>query len=551
MAMHTATRWRGGGVVAILLGGLLLALLVTEDSLPADTDAKAAALPADLAKIPSDGALIVSGRVADFWGSELLKPARAKLKQVMNEGPMKEFQEHFGLPLEQVERMTLLMLSPLPPHGEPLLFVRAVKPYDLAKVVAMVKNAKMRKYKDQTLYVGDKDWTIYPLDDRSLVYGELRDVNTLIDHPQPKTEGNLAAALRLAAGKHSLVLGMNVKLFKDSVGDQLPGQVEPFLPLLQARSATLSADFAADSRADGVLTFAAEKDANAAIKPAEAGIILLRAALGRIVAEVGKSEEREKQEWKDFLHVFKQIQESLKEMRIEQKDAALQVSIEAKIDPTMAGRTLLDAVQKVREENARNQSGSNLHNLGIAMHMYADAMQRMPANALYNKDGKPLLSWRVLLLPYIDQQALFNEFHLNEPWDSEHNKKLLARMPKIYATPQDENTLKEHTTYYQGFVGKNAFFESKQGIRFPADITDGTSVTIMIVEASKAVPWTKPEDIAYDPDKPLPKLGVPGASLIQVLFCDGHIQAISPGITKETLRSLITRNAGDVPGSDL
>src|SRR6516165_5495577 len=104
-----------------------------------------------------------------------------------------------------------------------------------------------------------------------------------------------------------------------------------------------------------------------------------------------------------------------------------------------------------------------------------------------------MLSWRVMILPYIEQQNLYNQFHLNEPWDSEHNKKLLARMPVVYASPQDDRAVKEHSTYYQGFYGKSAFFEGKQGVRYPAAFTDGTSNTIMVVEASKAVPWTKPE----------------------------------------------------------
>jgi hypothetical protein len=550
MAMQTLTRWRGGGI-ALLLGTLLLALLATRNSLPADAEAKVAVLPADLAKIPSDGMLIVSGRVADLWGSELIKPALQKYKKEIEEGPMQEFKSRIGLPPEQIERMTLLILSPPPPPPEePLWFVRTVKPYDLAKVIAAVKNVKPKKYKDEMLYVGDKDWTIYPLDDRSLVYGKLSEVNALIDHPQPKTDGNLASALRLAAGKHSMILGVNVKDFTDSLGNQLPGEVEPFLPLLQARSATLRVDFAADSRAAAVLSFAAEKDAKEAIKPAEAGIVLLRAGLSHIFAEAAKAKDN-KESWGHFLRAFKPFQESLKEMRIEQKGAELHASIEAKIDPTSAGLTLADAVQKMREAAARAQGQNNLKQIALAMINYADTMRgQLPAHAIYSKDGKPLLSWRVLILPYLEQQALYNQFHLNEPWDSEHNKKLLAKMPKTYASPLDKKALKEHRTFYQGLHGKGAFFEGKQGIRYPASITDGTSITIMIVEASKAVPWTKPEDIPYDPDKPLPKLGLPGYSYFLASMCDGSVRTISRSITKETLRAAITRDAGDILGPD-
>ncbi|HTU91817.1 MAG TPA: DUF1559 domain-containing protein [Gemmataceae bacterium] len=544
MAMTTFARWRGGGMAALLLGALLVAVLTTENYLPADAEEKPAVLPADLAKIPTDGTLIVSGRVADLWGSELLKPALQKYKEI-SERPIKEFQERFSLSLDQIERMTLLLLSP-PPSEEPLLFVRTVKPYDLAKVIAAVKSVKAKKYKNETLYVGDKDWTIYPLDDRSLVYGELREVHAVIDHPKPKTEGNLAAALRLAAGKHSMVLGVNFKLFYDTLGSRLPGEVEPFLPLLQSLSATLRVDFAADSRAAVVLAFATEKDAKAALKPAQTGLTLLRAGLDHLVTDLSKDKEA-----KDLFGLLQQLQGALKATSIEQKSAELRAAVEAKIDAATVSLTLVRAVQKMRESAARAQGANNLKQIGLAMQNYADVMQgRMPAHAIYSKDGKPLLSWRVLILPYIEQQELYSQFHLNEPWDSAHNKKLLAKMPKTYASPLDEKAFKEYRTYYQGFHGKGAFFEGKQGVRFPVSFTDGTSNTIMILEASKAVPWTKPEDIPFDPAKPLPKLGLPGVSYFLAGMCDGSVRTISHSITKETLRSAITRDAGDLPGPD-
>jgi hypothetical protein len=210
-----------------------------------------------------------------------------------------------------------------------------------------------------------------------------------------------------------------------------------------------------------------------------------------------------------------------------------------------------DAVQLslLREAIARSQSGKNLHNLAIALHMYHDVAGRFPPQAAYDKRGKPMLSWRVMLLPFIGQQDLYKQFRLHEPWDSEHNKKLLPRMPKLYASPRDEKTAKEHSTYYQGFVGKGAFFDGKTGIRF-MDIPDGSSTTIMTIEASKAVPWTKPEDIPYDPSKPLPKLGILGSRNIAVMFCDGSVHTITSRTSERTLRAAITRDDGQPLGSD-
>ncbi len=545
MAMKRWNRWRGGGVAAMLIGALLLALLTTESSLPADDEAKAAALPADLAKIPSDGMAVVSGRIADLWNSELLKPAREKIKKEIAEVP-EGFRKRFFLPLEEIERMTLALLDPPPTTEEPLFFVRTVKPYDLAKILAAHKNAKAKKYKEETLYAGNENWTVYPLDDRSLVYGKFDALRALIDRPQAKPEGNLAAALRLAAGKHSAVYGMNVKMFNDGIGNRLPGEVDPFRPLLQALSASLVVDLGAESGIAATLNFAAEKDAGAAVKPAQTGLVLLRAGVERIVTETSKEKYTA-----GVIELLKQLQEPLKAARIEQKGETLRASVHIKFDPSAAGLAVLEGVRKARESAARTQSTNNLKQIALAMHNYADTMRgRLPAHATYDKNGKPLLSWRVMILPYLAEQNLYNQFHLNEPWDSEHNKKLLIRMPRTYASPQDEKTLKDHTTHYQGLVGKGAFFEGKKGLRFPADFTDGTSNTIMIVEGSNAVPWTKPDDIPFDPAKPLPKLGLPGAPGFLASLCDGSVRFFTPKLTQQTLRLLITRNDGLPLGAD-
>jgi hypothetical protein len=211
-----------------------------------------------------------------------------------------------------------------------------------------------------------------------------------------------------------------------------------------------------------------------------------------------------------------------------------------------------DSVQlsKLREAAVLAQGQNNLRQIALAMHRYVTAMGiRFPPQAAYDKNGKPMLSWRVLLLPYMDQADLYKQFRLDEPWDSEHNKKLLPKMPKLYAAPQDEKTAKEHMTYYQGFVGKGTFFEGKRGIR-PLDIVDGTTNTIMLAEASKATPWTKPEDIAYDAAKPLPKLGILGSRNFSAVFCDGSIRLITPRMSERTLRAAITRNDGTTMGPD-
>jgi hypothetical protein len=146
----------------------------------------------------------------------------------------------------------------------------------------------------------------------------------------------------------------------------------------------------------------------------------------------------------------------------------------------------------------------------------------MPPAVVYGEEGKPLYSWRVLILPYIEQNDLFQEFHLNEPWDSPHNIRLLEKMPATYAPPAGKAwKVPQYHTVCHVFVGRGAAFEGREGLRFPRDFTDGTSDTLLVVEAGKPVPWTKPEELAYDPDGPLPDL--------RGLFRDGFRAAMGDG----------------------
>src|SRR5690606_17108762 len=137
-------------------------------------------------------------------------------------------------------------------------------------------------------------------------------------------------------------------------------------------------------------------------------------------------------------------------------------------------------------------------------HNHHDTYGSLPAHATYDDQEKPLLSWRVHVLPFIEQQALYDQFHLDEPWDSEHNKALIAQMPEIFLSPKSGHTADQGLSNYVVPVGEEFLFDgTAEGASFRR-VTDGTSNTIALLEVDdeNAVPWTAPEDWEYDEENP-------------------------------------------------
>ncbi|MEX0716959.1 MAG: DUF1559 domain-containing protein [Planctomycetaceae bacterium] len=205
---------------------------------------------------------------------------------------------------------------------------------------------------------------------------------------------------------------------------------------------------------------------------------------------------------------------------------------------------LRDAILTSAKRHARQWTMHNLKQIGIAMHSYHHRHRSFPQAASRDKEGKPLLSWRVLVLPYLDEQKLYDEFKLDEPWDSEHNKKLIPRMPDIYRCPFAN--LKPGMTGYLVPVGEKTVFSGPEGKKFE-DINDGTTNTIMVIEAADeaAVEWTKPEDWPLDPDDPWKNLvGHHGDGFICVAV-DGAGHFVRSDLPAEKLRALFTAS-GDL-----
>jgi hypothetical protein len=191
------------------------------------------------------------------------------------------------------------------------------------------------------------------------------------------------------------------------------------------------------------------------------------------------------------------------------------------------------------------QSKGNLQLLGQAIISYNQRQNRLPGAAIRDESGKPLLSWRVAILPDLGQHKLYSEFHLDEPWDSENNKPLVAKMPSVFSSAV-KNPVPGMTSYL-AITGPGGTFERVKPLTI-TEIYDGMSNTVVIVEASDslAVPWTRPDDYVYVAENPMEGLvgQHPGGFL--ALACDSVVHFISETLDPQMLVALFTSGGGEV-----
>jgi hypothetical protein len=207
------------------------------------------------------------------------------------------------------------------------------------------------------------------------------------------------------------------------------------------------------------------------------------------------------------------------------------------------------AVTKVQVAAGRAVATNNLKEMALAMHSYNDRNGTFPPSGYSMPPGQSNLSWRVALLPYLQDpgaQALYNQFHHNEPWDSPHNKTLLTRMPTVYAIPGRESDAAAGKTVFQVFVGPGSAFENKtRGVRL-AEIGDGLSNTLFIAEAAGPVPWTRPDDLTFDPNRPLPALGGHFGDGFLAAFGDMTVHWSPRNTPEKTIKAYVTRNGAEI-----
>jgi prepilin-type processing-associated H-X9-DG protein len=228
-----------------------------------------------------------------------------------------------------------------------------------------------------------------------------------------------------------------------------------------------------------------------------------------------------------------------------------------------------------REIAARNQSIMNLKMISLALHNYHSTHDRFPPAVIHGPDGKPWHSWRVLLLPFLEQAPLHNAYDFSQPWDSPKNKALIDQMPAVYRDPINGDA-NQSLTNYGALVAANSIFPPEGGKQLDPkvlpldrdgiglrDITDGTSNTLTIapVEPGRKILWTKPEDIDAGPAfagfgqpngiaAPFTFVGPGGGKGAPIAFADGSVRMLGASVNPNVLSALISRAGGEVISAD-
>ena len=207
---------------------------------------------------------------------------------------------------------------------------------------------------------------------------------------------------------------------------------------------------------------------------------------------------------------------------------------------------LFPAVQSAREAARRATCMNNLKQIALAMHNYESANGCFPPAATYGKDGKPLLSWRVLILPYLGEESLYKQFHIDEEWDSDHNKLLIDRAPAVFRC--ESEIASPRLASYRVVVDPRSMFTGDPAGVDLKTVTDGSSNTLMVMEATTPVPWSKPEDLSLASSVPMLGIGSKHPGGFNAAMADGAVRFVrTRTIARWTeLKALVTRNGGEV-----
>lgn len=519
----------------------------------AEAGAESTAEGYDFSYVPDDALFVIAIRPDQIAASPQLKPLADLAESKM--GPL--------VPFAELSQLTLVMPQPMNDEQgrvisgssyEYTLF-RTEKPFDFRKTLTASYGPIVDKpYHGRQLMTQNHGGSItfYQPNERTLVSYSEPGLQRVIDDPEASAAPKGASEWSRELAGPIFAVGNPQAISRTMAPQSLFNQL--FRPVIDAaEEITLATE---DGEEFTVRVRIACRDGEGvirAMKTLESARVLARNAVDSMAAseEPMTPGDASGMPRAAMIQLAKEVLETM-EMRTDGE--ALRIT--AKIPN--AGATIADVIvpqlKQARDAASRAQSQNNLKNLALAALTYADAIGSYPPAIVYGKSGFPQLnssgdksahvprSWRVELLPMLGQEELYKQYRLDQPWDSEANLKVLKQMPAVYRSPFDKPN--STNTSYFAVIGPGTVFDGEEGTPLRA-ITDGTSHTLLWVEANREIPWTKPEDIAYEPGKEVPKLGGwMENGEVPVAYCDGSIRVLVD-VAEAELRELIGKADGD------
>jgi type II secretory pathway pseudopilin PulG len=214
---------------------------------------------------------------------------------------------------------------------------------------------------------------------------------------------------------------------------------------------------------------------------------------------------------------------------------------------------LLPAIDSGRRTPAkRTQCRNNLRQISLALQSYHLAFNCFPPAYVADASGRPMHSWRVLILPYLDQVPLYNQYRFDEPWNGPNNSKLAIQRLPVYECPTDVENREgdQPSTSYVAVVGPHTMWPENSCVSV-SDVPDGTSLTLHVAEVrNSGIHWMEPRDLHLGQMSPtINPTGGQGVSSFHTdgalaSFVEGDIEFLSEKLPPQTVRKLIDRNDG-------
>jgi hypothetical protein len=522
-------------------------------------------LPPELAWIPRTSEIFLSIRY-DRLNKTPLGPAPIFLTWSPSRQQQKVEEDYLGYPLTEIERVTFLYPE-FPTFDKrkdayPLIALTRTKPFNrqaiqkrlraasFSELIRIQSNSKEDIPPEPKYLLGEADEPHY-LKERGLLYfidnrSTVLFLENAFSYPTNLIGKFLASsespgweeAIRTANREHILVGAMTGKAIGKGI-ELLGAPVKQLSDLAKADSVIVTFDIGEET----ILQVRFLCTTEAIAKQVQETAKTIPDWATKQFKAASQSVEKDKYlvDWqKPFAALMEAMQ---KQIEIQQTNSQILLTLKLhtkKFFPDV--QTATQSTMKMLAEQVKKVvAANNLKRLGLAIHNFLDVNGTFPFDQ--RPEGlkiHPNLSWRVALLPYFEEDELFRQFKLDEPWDSEHNKKLIPKMPKIYAPPEGIKAEKGHT-FIRTFSGKETF----GSIKTIPQVTDGTSKTFLLAEGGEAVIWTKPDELVYDANKPLPKFGGHFEDGFWVILGDASALFVDKSSAEKSIRAWITTSGNE------